>query len=224
MANILERFSSIMKANINDFLDKREDPSKMIDQNLRELREDLAEVKKETAGIIADEKRAERELNECKEQIENCTRAARNALTSGDEDAARKILVKKQEYESQLSNLQRIYDVAHQNADRMRQMHNKLVDDIRQLESRKESIKGKIAVAKAQQKVNEMTSGVGKANASIESFNRWEEKADKMLDQAVAVEELNSGDEADELVDKYSTGGGGELDAELAKMKAELGL
>lgn len=224
MANILERFSSIMKANINDFLDKREDPSKMIDQNLRELREDLAEVKKETAGIIADEKRAERELRECKEQIENCARAARNALTSGDEDAARKILVKKQEYESQLSNLQRIYEVAHQNADRMRQMHDKLVDDIRQLESRKESIKGKIAVAKAQQKVNEMTSGVGKANASIESFNRWEEKADKMLDQAVAVEELNSGDEADELVDKYSTGGGGEVDAELAKMKAELGL
>lgn len=224
MANILERFSSIMKANINDFLDKREDPSKMIDQNLRELREDIAEVKKETAGIIADEKRAERELSECKEQIENCARAARNALTSGDEDAARKILVKKQEYESQLSNLQRIYDVAHQNADRMRQMHNKLVDDIRQLESRKESIKGKIAVAKAQQKVNEMTSGVGKANASIESFNRWEEKADKMLDQAVAVEELNSGDKADDLVDKYSTGGGGEVDAELAKMKAELGL
>lgn len=43
---ILSRFSDIMKANINDMLDKCEDPSKMVDQTLRELKEDLAEVKK----------------------------------------------------------------------------------------------------------------------------------------------------------------------------------
>lgn len=45
---ILERFADIIKANINDLLDKCEDPAKMIDQYLRELTEDLAEVKKET--------------------------------------------------------------------------------------------------------------------------------------------------------------------------------
>ena len=43
MASILSRFHSIMSANINAMLDKAEDPEKMIDQNLRELRENLAE-------------------------------------------------------------------------------------------------------------------------------------------------------------------------------------
>ena len=46
---ILTRFTDIMKSNINALLDKCEDPAKMIDQTLRDLREDLAEVKKETA-------------------------------------------------------------------------------------------------------------------------------------------------------------------------------
>ena len=49
---ILDRFSTIVKANINALLDKAEDPSKMIDQYLTELMESLAEVKKETAGVI----------------------------------------------------------------------------------------------------------------------------------------------------------------------------
>ena len=49
---ILTRFTDIMKSNINALLDKCEDPAKMIDQTLRDLREDLAEVKKETANIV----------------------------------------------------------------------------------------------------------------------------------------------------------------------------
>ena len=52
---VLQRFSDIMAANINALLDKAEDPEKMIDQTLRKLREDLAEVKKETANVIANE-------------------------------------------------------------------------------------------------------------------------------------------------------------------------
>ena len=62
---ILSRFGDIMKANINDLLDKCEDPEKMIDQSLRDLNQNLAEVKKETAGVMADEKRAKRELDDC---------------------------------------------------------------------------------------------------------------------------------------------------------------
>lgn len=46
---IISRFKSIMDSNINALLDSWEDPAKMVDQTLRELSENLAEVKKETA-------------------------------------------------------------------------------------------------------------------------------------------------------------------------------
>lgn len=50
MANILSRFGGIISSNINAFLDKAEDPAKMIDQYLRNASEDLAEVKKKHCG------------------------------------------------------------------------------------------------------------------------------------------------------------------------------
>ena len=55
---ILDRFTDIIKANINDLLDRAEDPAKMIDQYMRELTDNLAEVKQETAAVMAEEARA----------------------------------------------------------------------------------------------------------------------------------------------------------------------
>ena len=67
---ILERFTDIIKANINDLLDKAEDPAKMIDQYLRDMTEDLTEVKRETAGVMAEETRSKRMLEDNNREIE----------------------------------------------------------------------------------------------------------------------------------------------------------
>ena len=57
---ILDRFTSIVKANINELLDKAEDPEKMVDQYLREMTESLAEVREATAGVMAEERRCKK--------------------------------------------------------------------------------------------------------------------------------------------------------------------
>ena len=77
-----------MAANFNALLDKCEDPSKMIDQTLRNLNENLAEVTKETAGVVAEEKRAERELNALQDKLTTWDARARKALASGNEGDA----------------------------------------------------------------------------------------------------------------------------------------
>ena len=73
----------------------------------------------------------------------------------------------------------------------MRQMHDKLVEDISELEARKDMIKGKLAVAKTQERINKMGSSVASANNSIASFQKYEDMADKALDKANAMAELN---------------------------------
>ena len=70
MAGIIKRFKDIMSANINALLDKAEDPEKMVDQYLRDMESDLGKVKAETAAVMAEEKRAKRELDECSSEIE----------------------------------------------------------------------------------------------------------------------------------------------------------
>ena len=132
---ILARFKDIMSANINALLDKCEDPAKMIDEYMRQLTEELADVKKETAGVMAEEKRTKRMLDENNEQIEKYDAMARKALAAGNEDDARILLTKKQEYVTNGADIQKSYDIAHANATKMREMHDKLTKDIQTLES-----------------------------------------------------------------------------------------
>lgn len=224
---ILERFTDIIKANINDLLDKCEDPAKMIDQYLRDLTEDLAEVKQETAAVMAEETRTKRMLDDNAAEVQRFEGLARKALAAGNEGDARVFLGKKQQLAEKAASLQATYDAAHANAEKMRQMHDKLVGDIETLHSRREMVKAKVAVAKTQERVNQMGASADKAAGAMSAFERMERKADQMLDQANAMAELNSApvDEAAELEKKYaSAAGDAAVDAELAKLKAEMGL
>lgn len=220
---IITRFKDIMSANINALLDKAEDPEKMIDQCLRNLNSDLGKVKSETAAIMAEEQRAKRVLDDCIEEVNKYQAYAVKALEAGNEDDARKFLEKKATIVSKQEDFQNAYDLAKQNADKMRSMHDKLVNDITELESRKDMIKSKMAVAKTQERLNQIGSSINGANNSISAFERMEEKANKALDKANAMAELNAGpkDEIADLTAKYSASSS-DVDDELAALKASL--
>lgn len=224
---ILARFKDIISANINALLDKAEDPAKMVDQYLRKMTADLAEVKKETAGVMAEESRTKRLLDENEKEVAKYADLAKKALVSGNEDDARVFLSKKQELEDVGVNLQTSYAVAHENAVKMRQMHDKLVKDINTLNSRRQAIKAKVSVAKTQQRVNKLGSSAEKMEGSMGAFDRMEAKAEKMLDSANAMAELNAQpvDEAQALEDKYKAADtNASVEDELAAMKKKLGI
>lgn len=224
---ILSRFSDIISSNINALLDKAEDPAKMIDEYMRKATKDLAEVKKETAGVMAEESRTKRLVDDNAAQVAKYTDLAQKALMAGNEDDARVFLAKKQEMESAGAGLQTAYAAAHENAVKMRELHDKLVKDINSLNARRQTIKAKVAVAKTQDRVNKIGASADKMQGSIGAFERMEEKADRMLDEANAMSELNSQaiDEAQELEEKYRHSDvNASVEDELAAMKAQLGL
>lgn len=224
---ILERFSDIIKANVNDLLDKAENPSKMVDQYLRDLTKSLAEVKQETAGVMAEETRTRRMLDENEKEVQRYEELAKKALAAGNEDDARTFLAKKQQLDSKTESLTQTYAAAKENASKMREMHDKLVSDIETLNARRDSIKAKVSVAKTQEKVNRVASSADKSAGVLSAFDRMERRADDMLDRANAMETLNSqpADPTSELEKKYSDGAqSSEVDAELERLKKEMGL
>lgn len=224
---ILQRFKDIMASNINALLDKAEDPEKMIDQTLRNLTKDLAEVKKETAAVMADEQRCKRELDEVNSEIAKMQAYAEKALLAGNEADAMKFLEQKNQLTAKQASLQQTYDVAAANAMKMRQMHDKLVNDINQLDSRRDAIKAKMKVAKTQNRLNQMTNNLTDSASSMAAFDRMEAKANAMLDQANAMTELNQTTQEsgiDSLAAKYDAAPNAAVQDELAAMKAKLGL
>jgi phage shock protein A len=223
---ILERFGDIIKANINAIIDKMEDPEKMIDQYLRDMMEDFAEVKQSTAGVMAEEKRAKRLLDENQAEVAKYAEYAKKALAAGNEGDARIFIAKKQELENLGAGLMTTYAAAHENAVKMRQMHDKLASDIETLKARRQMIKAKVAVAKTQERLNEAAASVSNLQGAMNAFTRMENKASRMLDEANAMAELNAEpvDEAKALEEKYATKGSSSVDEELNRLKEELGL
>ncbi|WP_343344724.1 PspA/IM30 family protein [Terrisporobacter petrolearius] len=229
MAGIITRFKDIMSSNINALLDKAEDPSKMIDQYLRNLENDLAKVKAETASVMAEEKRAKRELDECNEQINKMQKYAEKALIAQNESDAKLFLEKKTQLSKNQQSLQQSYDIAADNATKMRSMHDKLVKDIGDLNARRDQLKAKLAVAKTQERLNKIGSSVTGAKGNLSAFDKMEDKINKQLDEANAMAELNSSKEEEsieDLMSKYDDNkeSNSEVDDELQALKNKLGL
>ena len=201
----------------------------MIDQYLRNLESDLGKVKAETASVMAEEKRSKRELDECNEQINKMQRYAEKALIAGNESDAKTFLEKKTQLYKNQQSLQQSYDIAADNALKMRSMHDKLVKDICELNSRRDQLKAKLAVAKTQERLNKIGSSVDGAKGNLSAFDKMEEKINRQLDEANAMAELNSSNKEDsieDLMSKYDDNKetNSEVDDELQALKNKLGL
>ncbi|WII37859.1 PspA/IM30 family protein [Paenibacillus thiaminolyticus] len=187
---ILSRFKDIMASNVNALLDKAEDPEKTIDQYMRSLNQDLGKVKAETASMLADEGRARRALDECNAEIRKLQRYAEKSVEAGKEEEARKFLERKAALAGKQNELQTAYELASANAAKMKQMQDKLVADIGRLEARHSELKGKLAAIK--------TNSGSDVNSS---FDALEDKANRALDEAMALAELRAGSKEDDLDD-----------------------
>ena len=223
---MLGRFNDIVKSNITAIMDKFEDPEKMVEQYLIDLTEDLAEVKEETASVMAEETRCKKAVADNEKAVEKYLKLAKAALEAGNEGGARIFLEKKNELAAHGENLKAAWEAAKVNDDKMRQLHDKLVSDIESLKVRKEAIKSKVSVAKTQERVNKYADASDKFASKVGAFARMEEKADRMLNMANAKDELNkAGDKVSDLESKYEIKEeNAAVEADLAALKAELGL
>ena len=225
MANILSRFKTIMEANINALLDKAEDPVKMADQLARDLEKDLGEVKAETVSVMAEEKRAKRAYDEGVAEVEKLQRYAEKAVLAGNDADAKVFLSEKAAKAANLESLKGAWDLAAANAAKMREMHDKLTEQLKQVEDRKAAIRAKAAMVKSQQKANEIKSDLG--GSSLAAFDALEEKLNRKLDEAEAAAELNTKkDDMADLMAKYddaATVQDSGVEDELAALKAKLG-
>src|SRR5258707_7612159 len=89
---LLERGSTLVRANLNDLVDKAEDPEKMIKQVIMDMQNQLLQVKTQVAISIADQHVLERKLAENEENERQWTKRAEVAVDKNDETLARAAL------------------------------------------------------------------------------------------------------------------------------------
>lgn len=221
--SIFKRMLRIGRANTNAVLDELEDPVKMIDQVLRELDEDVAKVTAAVTTQMAVEKRFERELNEAIEMVNRRDQQARTALARDEEELARQALLEKNRFIEKRDSLQRSFDQAKTNSDKLRKQLQDMKSRVNEMKNQRGTLIAQAEAAEATKKINETMAGVGTQNLG-DTFARMEERINQMHDQADAAHELaNEGatldDKFQELEKSFKEQS---VDDELAALREEL--
>ena len=235
MAGLSGRMSTVIKAKINKLLNRAEDPSETLEYGYQRQVELLQNVKRGIADVVTSKKRIQMQSQKLEQQLVKLDTQARQALSQGREDLARTALERKTLAQTELQSLDQ--QVAELEGQQQKLIDNeqKLRQKIEAFRTKKEVIKAQYSAAEAQVRIGEAASGVGEEMADVGlAIQRAEEKTEDMRARAGAVEELEAagtfedltqlgggGDDIDRELGQL--GAGGQVEDELAKMKAELG-
>ncbi|MBW2123029.1 MAG: phage shock protein PspA [Deltaproteobacteria bacterium] len=133
---IFTRFRDIVSSNINAMLDRAEDPEKLIRLMIQEMEDTLVELKAACAGVMANSKKVQRQLEDAQSRSKHWEQRAQLAVNKGRDDLAREALVEKRLYEGRADSLQQ--ELLEHNA-----LVEQYQDDIRQLEDKLRSAREK---------------------------------------------------------------------------------
>ncbi|MCU0445707.1 MAG: PspA/IM30 family protein [Microscillaceae bacterium] len=218
---IFGRISDIFKANVNDALDKMEDPEKMIKQMVIEMQEAIAKATSGLATAMAQEKKLERDFKTYSEAATNWEQKAMQALQAGNEDLARKALQKKAEADSQAKQYQQMYEGAAATTGKLKEQVDQLKVKLNEAKMKESTLIARSQAAKAQKQIAKQV-GNFDASSSFSKFDKWEEKILKSEAEAQALGELGA-DSSSTLNDEFKLlEKSSAVDDDLAKLRAKL--
>ena len=222
--SIWKRISTLLKSNINSLISSAEDPEKILNQLIIDMREQFVEARKQVAVAIADEKRLKRQYEQEAKKAAEWEKKAMMAIKAGRDDLARQALARKGEHEGISTGFQEQWISQKKASDQLREALQMLNKKIQEAGRKKNLIIARQKRAEAQKKIYDTMSGV-KNNSAFDTFARMEEKVDRMEAEAEAAVEL-SGDMGDNLSMEFSDLEASPIaqDDALASLKAKMGV
>jgi phage shock protein A len=232
MPGLIGRTMLILKAKFSRVLDRAENPSETLDYSYEEQLRQLQNVKRGIADVATAKKRLELQYTSMQQQVDKLDGQARDAVTANREDLAREALTRKAAIQGQLESIM-------QQGQQLEAQQQKLVEGEKTLSSKvesfrtqKEVIKAQYSAAEAQVKIGEAATGIGSNMADVgAAVERAKDKTAQLQARAAAVDELtaagtlddftSSDDDIDRQLKQISQSG--QVDDELAKIKAEVG-
>jgi len=226
MMGILDRVSMVIKSNLNHLINKAEDPEKMLDQILIQMRQQLLEAKREVAVTIADEKRLGAQLEAELEQVREWERRATIAVQKGQDDLAREALRRKAEHEQIAIGYKKQWDAQRTSADNLKGALRDLSQKIEEAARKKNLLIARQKRAEAQKHIHEVMTGLSDTSA-FESFDRMATRVEQLEAQASAAVEVSQELTGDTMEQRFralesSTDVEQELNALKARVQKEL--
>lgn len=223
MAGIFRRLADILRANINELLNKAEDPEKMLNQMLIEMREQLADAKRQVAVAIADEKKLRRQLDQQQQEAQVWEQRAMAALQQGKEDLAKQALSRRNSANDLAKQFEEQWQKQAEAVEALKNALRQLNAKIDEAKRKKDLLIARAKRAEAQKQIQETLQGIG-ASSAFDTFERMEQKVLEREAQAEAAVDLNAELSGMDLEKQFADLGAVDVDADLEELKARMGL
>ena len=224
---IFDRFSTLLRSNINDLISRAEDPEKMLNQILVDMRSQLVKAKQQVAAAIADEKRLRDQADQEMKQAKDWENKAMLAVREGRDDLAKQALVRKSEHESHGMQLAQTWEAHRAETEKLKDQLRGLNDKIEEAKRKKNLLLARQRRAQAQKRIAETMSSMSE-NSAFDAFSRMEERIEqneRQIKASVEIEEEFSGDALQQSFKALEKGAtSATVDSQLLALKQQMGM
>ncbi len=232
---VFSRFTNYIKTVMSSFLDRAEDPGQTLDYSYEKQLEQLQSLRRSIADVVTTEKRLELQQAQVTAQMDKRDRQAHDALAAGREDLARQALELRSGLQEQIAGYQQQIEQLKAQQQKFVEMEQRLSARVEAFRTQKEMVKAQYGAAQAQVKIHEAATGISEEMSDVNlAVQRAQDKVLQMQARANAMDELTStgtlpeigpGGPVDPLDRQLAQlANQGEVDRQLAAMKAQMGL
>lgn len=219
---IFQRIGDVLKSNINDLIDKAEDPEKMVKQIIIDMQQELNKSTQALGKAASSERIAKKQYDDAARSASEWENRAKTALAAGDEELAKKALENKIKADKDAAAYKEMYDTISQQTETIRTQVEVLKSKLEEAKSRQAMLIARSQMAETQKNLAKSTGGFDSSSAS-EKFDRMEEKIIQKEAEAQAFAEIagqnNYALDSFEKLEKDS-----KINSELERLKAEMGM
>ncbi len=221
---IFDRLSTMVRSNLNDLISRAENPEKMLNQLIVDMKGQLAKAKQQVASAIADEKKLQADAATMKKQADDWERRAMLAVQENRDDLAKQALLR---YNEAMQGAQQLHEtwMRHKaETEALKGSLRQLNDKIEEAKRKKNILVARARRAEAQQRIQETMSGLSDKSA-FESFERMAEKIEATERKALAAAELQEEFSGDSLSRQFEAlEYHGSADQQLLELKQKMGM
>lgn len=224
---ILDRISRLFRANVNAAISAAEQPEKLLNQIISDMRTQLVRAKQQVAAAIADEKRLEDQTMGELREAEDWERRAMLAVKENRDELAKQALMRRNEHVARGQQLQMTWEAHKQETERLKNSLRELNDNIEEANRKKTLLLARQRRAEAQKRIAETMSSMSDKSA-FDAFSRMEEKIEQNERQIAASVQIDQEFSGDALTHQFkqleSSAGDATADLQLAQLKQKMNM
>ncbi|HEX8697184.1 MAG TPA: PspA/IM30 family protein [Longimicrobium sp.] len=223
---IFDRLSRMIRSNLNDLIARAENPEKMLNQVIDDMRNQLARARQEVAVAIADAAKLKKQVDDEQKQATDWEQRAMLAVRQGRDDLARQALLRHKEHAERAVALHETWQRHQEDTEKLRDALRQLSEKIQEAQRKKNLLIARQKRAQAQRRIHETMSGLSDSSA-FEAFDRMAERIEqneRMAVAAASVTEELTGDSLEREFKALESSAGDDVDFRLLEMKQQLGI